>query len=97
MTQVTCPACLDPTAGVPHTCPGSGTWKAAEAHAEGAVDEIEQEWPRYFVDLRFRVRALDEDLARHKLTDLVHALLEDDQVEEALFTIRPVDEGQVAA
>lgn len=83
-----CPACADPSLGIGHTCAGSGTWKAAEAHAAGAVDAIEQAWPIFQTDLQLRVRGLDEDIVRSKLRALMSQLLDDDQVIEVLFTIR---------
>lgn len=88
-----CPACADPSSGVRHTCAGSGTFRADEAHASGAVEEIAEAWPYFVADLNFKIRALDEDMARHKLTDLVHQLLEDDQVEEAVISVRPYDQA----
>lgn len=83
-----CPACSDPSLGLPHTCAGSGTWKAAEAHSAGAVDALEEGWPVFLVDIQLRVRSLEEVLVREKLTELVSKLLDDDQVESAHFSIR---------
>ena len=82
-----CAACRDPDSGAIHTCAGSGTWKAAEAYAADAVEEIERDWARFAVDLHFQVRALDEPMVRSKLTGLVEGLLSDDQVEQADFSI----------
>ena len=86
-----CPACQDPESGALHTCAGSGTWKAAEAHVAGEVDETERDWERFAVVLHFQLRALNEEMVRAKLSGLVSALLSDDQVEQADFSIRMLE------
>ena len=83
-----CAACSDPEGGWAHTCAGSGTFIAAEAHVEGEVDEVEV-WPRFDVGLSFEVAALDDDGVRVRLNQLIALLLDDDQVDKVEFTIRP--------
>ena len=85
-----CPACGG-VSGAQHTCPGSGTWKAAEAHLAGEVDEISLDWNRFGVHLNFQVRAVDESMVREKLTGLVTELLSDDLVEHADFSITELE------
>ena len=90
MTDVVCWACEvgrrgGDSAGLVHTCPDSGTWLAAEAHDAGEHDVASL--GVYNVSLHFRIRSLDEQLARHKLTGLVSDLLDDDMVESADFFI----------
>lgn len=84
---MSCPACEQPGEGFTHSCEGSGTFRAAEAHVAGAVEEITAGWPRFEVTLHLRMVALDEDAARHALGDLVTPLLSDDLVEQADFSI----------
>jgi hypothetical protein len=87
-----CYGCDDARAGDSviraHTCAGSGTFLAAEAHFAGEVDEIMEQWPRFGVAVNFQVRALDEAMVRDKLTALVTSILSDDQVEHSDFTIQ---------
>ena len=82
-----CRACEEPNGGYAHTCAGSGTFLAAEAHASGEVDAIEQGWPRFKVDVALFIRAADEKMAREKLTPMVEAILSDDSAEQAEFTV----------
>lgn len=82
-----CAACEDPDGGFAHTCAGSGTYVAAEAHVAGAVDEITADWSRYDVAVHFQIRSLDEQMVNEKLTPLVAALLSDDLIERSHFTV----------
>lgn len=91
-----CAACHG-VEGALHTCAGSGTYVAAEAHVAGEVDEISLDWTRFQVTLHFQVRALDESMVREKLTPLVSSLLSDDLVENADFSVVEHDGPKVAA
>ena len=77
------------TTTVAHTCPESGTWLAAEGHAAG--EELDPTLGYYSVSLHFRIRALDEQHAREKLTGLVSELLDDDLVEAADLFVQVED------
>lgn len=84
-----CAACENPDGGYAHTCAGSGTFVAAEAHVAGQVDEISADWPRFTVAINCTMRALDEHMVKDKLIPLVQALLKDDTVEQSDFSVSP--------
>ncbi len=86
-----CAACDHPDQGYAHSCAGSGTFLAAEAHIAGEVDEIAQAWPRFKITIGFRLRALDEQHARDKISGLAAGVLSDDDVEDAEFAIMPLE------
>lgn len=88
-----CAACDDPGGGFAHTCSGSGTFLAAEAHMSGQIEEIAKDWPTWYIDLRFHMRGVDERMIREKLTPLVESLLSDELVDSSNFSIKP----QIAA
>lgn len=90
MPETTCPACLDPSGGHQHTCPGSGTFLAAEAHVAGEVDEIAEGWPRWRATLHLDLAAPDEETARRSLTHFVRELLDDGTVVGADFALDEV-------
>lgn len=73
------------TTGLVHVCADSGTWLAAEGHAEG-YDDVPS-LGHYTVSMKFRVHAPDELKAREKLSGLVAVLLDDDLVEGVEFVI----------
>lgn len=76
-----------PAQGYAHTCAGSGTYVAAEAHVAGQIEEISTDWPRFDVTLHFQIRSADETMVRDKLIPLVTALLEDELVEHSDFSV----------
>lgn len=82
-----CPACDHPGRGYPHSCGESGTFLAAEAHAEGLVDDPVV-FPVFDATVNLSLVAASEQAARGKLTGLVGAFLEDDDLTECQFTIR---------
>lgn len=84
-----CQACLG-VEGVPHTCPGSGTFVAAEAHVAGEVDEIAAAWPKWRATIGLGVLAPDEETARQHLTRLMTELLDDAVVTELDFALDEV-------
>lgn len=73
--------------GVPHTCPDSGTFLAAEAHVAGEVEEIAEAWPRWQATIHLTLAAADEPTARQHLTRLVGELLDDALVSELDFAL----------
>jgi hypothetical protein len=88
-----CPACSG-TEGATHTCPGSGTYVAAEAHGLDQVEIAEESaWPRFQVTVNLRMRAPDELTARQRLTGFVSGLLSDDLVEDSDLTIMEWEAG----
>lgn len=85
--MIGCQACAG-VEGATHTCGGSGTFLAAEAHGAGAVEIAEEsEWPRYEVTMHLRLRQPDEDAVRARLTRMVGDLLDDDLIESADFAL----------
>jgi len=83
-----CPACAGETDAT-HTCAGSGTFLAAEAHASGEVEAMAEAWPTYEATIHLRLRAPEEEDARRGLTKLMEELLDDALVTELDFSIRP--------
>jgi hypothetical protein len=81
-----CPACAG-VAGARHSCPGSGTFLAAEAHVAGEVDEIAAAWPRWQATVHLRLAAPDEEAARQSLTHFVRDVMADGAVDELDFAI----------
>lgn len=86
MRDPDCQACQG-VEGVPHSCPGSGTFLAAEAHVAEEVDEIAEAWPHWQATLHLRLAAPDEDTARRSLTHFVRQVLDDGSVYEADFAL----------
>lgn len=82
-----CPACQG-VEGAAHSCPGSGTFLAAEAHVAGEVDEIAEAWPRFQATMHLRLAAPDEETARRSLTHFVRQVLDDGTVDEADFALQ---------
>lgn len=82
-----CLACQG-TPGAEHTCPGSGTFLAAEAHVAGEVEEIAAAWPRWQATVHLRLAAPDEEAARQSLTHFVRDVMEDGAVDELDFSIQ---------
>jgi hypothetical protein len=82
-----CEAC-NGIEGATHSCPGSGTFLAAEAHVAGEVDEIAEAWPRFEATMHLRLAAPDEETARRSLTHFVREVLEDGAVVEADFALQ---------
>lgn len=90
---MSCQACAG-VEGAVHTCPGSGTFVAAEAYGADAVTIAEEsEWPRWRVTLHFNMRHPDEDSVRSQLVGLVSDLLSDDLVESADFALKQWEAG----
>lgn len=85
---VRCEACAG-VEGATHTCPGSGTFVAAEAHVAAELDEIAEAWPRWRATLHLILAAPDEDTARRSLTHFVRSVLDDGTVEGADFALEP--------
>jgi hypothetical protein len=85
-----CRACIEPDGGYVHTCPGSGTFLAAEAHVAGEVDEIAATWPTFRATLHLELAAPDEETARRSLTHFVRELLDDGTVVGADFALDEV-------
>jgi len=84
---VSCQACLG-VAGATHTCAGSGTFLAAEAHDSGEVEEQAEAWPSFQSTIHLRLRAPDERDARGALTKLMEELLDDPLVTDLDFSIQ---------
>lgn len=90
---MSCPACAG-AEGAAHTCGGSGTYLAAEAHGAGAVEIAEESgWPRWRVTMHLQMRRPDEASVRERLTGLVADLLDDDLVESADFALTEWEAG----
>lgn len=87
-----CPACQG-VEGATHTCPGSGTFLAAEAHVAGEVDEIARDWPRFQATMHLRLAAPDEETARRTLTHFVQTVFDDGSVDEADFALQEWEVG----
>lgn len=81
-----CPAC-DGVEGAAHTCPESGTFVAAEAHASGEIEELAEPWPNWDCSISLHLRAPDEQSAREHLTRLMGELLDDALAVEVAFSI----------
>lgn len=81
-----CLACQG-RAGAPHTCPGSGTFLAAEAHDSGEIEAQTEAWPNWLATIHLHLRAPDEHEARRHLTHLMGELLDDALVTELDFAI----------
>ena len=88
-----CAGCELPGQGYAHTCAGSGTYVAAEAHVAEQVEQISADWPRFDVHMNFQIRSLDERMVRDKLIPLVSALLEDDLVEHSDFVVKLAEQA----
>lgn len=81
-----CAACAG-VEGVPHTCPGSGTFLAAEAHDSGELEATAEAWPNWQATIHLHLRAPDEQSARGHLTTLMAELLDDALVVELDFAL----------
>lgn len=92
MSGAECEACANPGQGLTHTCPGSGTFLAAEAHVAGEVEEIAEAWPTWEVRIGLRLRAPDQDAARSHLTHLMRELLDDALVQGLDFALAELNE-----
>lgn len=73
--------------GASHTCPGSGTFLAAEAHDSGEIEATAEAWPNWQATIHLHLRAPDEPEARRCLTGLMGALLDDALVTELDFAL----------
>lgn len=82
-----CIACERPGEGLVHTCEGSGTFVAAEAHDSGEVEAIAEGYPYWTIALGILLRAPDEQEARKTVAPLVEALLDDALVESIEFSV----------
>lgn len=80
-----CAAC-EGQLGAPHTCAGSGTFRAEEAYGADAVIAVD-ELQRFGVRLELRIHAVDEHGARERLTALCEQLLNDDAIAWVDFSI----------
>lgn len=81
-----CAACAG-AEGVPHTCPGSGTFLAAEAHDSGEIEATAEAWPNWEATIHLHLRAPDEHGARKHLTGLMTELLDDALVTDLDFAL----------
>lgn len=81
-----CAAC-DGVEGATHTCPGSGTFLAAEAHDSGEIEAEAVAWPNWQATIHLHLRAPLEEVARQHLTGLMGALLDDALVESLDFAL----------
>jgi hypothetical protein len=73
--------------GTTHTCPGSGTFLAAEAHDSGEIEAAAGAWPNWQATIHLHLRAPDEQVARQHLTGLMGVLLDDALVAELDFAL----------
>lgn len=72
--------------GAAHTCSGSGTFLAAEAHGSEELEPI-MELARFNVQVQSVIRGVDEAQVRERLTPLMTELLNDDLVDWVDFTV----------
>ena len=85
MSANRCAAC-NGDLGAPHTCAGSGTFRAEEAYGADAVVAVETLQP-FGVRIELRVHAVDEHACRERLTALCEQLLNDDAIAWVDFSI----------
>jgi hypothetical protein len=74
-----CAAC-NGVEGAAHTCPGSGTFVAAEAYAADEVERLAETWPNWRATIHVTLRAPDEAAARQTLTEWARQVMADDLV-----------------
>jgi hypothetical protein len=87
-----CAAC-NGTEGVPHTCPDSGTFLAAEAHDSGEIEATAEAWPNWQATIHLHLRAADDQVARQHLTALMAVLLDDALVSGLDFALELAEVG----